>query len=50
VRVGSIAAEGSRSYAVSDTGEVWAWGVENSETFPLGHGDETPPLGYGDFF
>jgi alpha-tubulin suppressor-like RCC1 family protein len=26
VRVISIAAAGSRCYAVADTGEVWAWG------------------------
>jgi alpha-tubulin suppressor-like RCC1 family protein len=28
VRVGSIAASGHRSYAVADTGELWAWGCD----------------------
>jgi alpha-tubulin suppressor-like RCC1 family protein len=41
VRVSSVAAACNRSYAVADTGELWAWGYD-SETlaFPLGHGDE----------
>jgi alpha-tubulin suppressor-like RCC1 family protein len=44
VRVGSIAAAEGRSYAVADSGEVWAWGL-NGDTFVLGHGDEeTCPL------
>jgi alpha-tubulin suppressor-like RCC1 family protein len=30
VRVGNIAAAGSRSYAVTCTGKVWAWGVEET--------------------
>jgi E3 ubiquitin-protein ligase HERC2 len=38
VRVGSVAAGGSSSYAVACTGEVWAWGCE---------GDGGPPLGLG---
>jgi alpha-tubulin suppressor-like RCC1 family protein len=37
VRVGSVAAAGARSYAVSDTGELWAWGIEG-----VGHGEQTP--------
>jgi hypothetical protein len=36
VRVGSIAAGGKRSYAVADTGEVWAWGPGDQGSFPLG--------------
>jgi alpha-tubulin suppressor-like RCC1 family protein len=33
-----------RSYALTDTGELWAWGLE-SELDPLGHGDdESHPL------
>jgi alpha-tubulin suppressor-like RCC1 family protein len=35
VRVSSIAAGSWRSYAVADTGEVWAWGHDGS--VPLGH-------------
>jgi alpha-tubulin suppressor-like RCC1 family protein len=38
VRVGSIAAGGVRSYAVADTGELWAWGVEYPGISALGHG------------
>jgi E3 ubiquitin-protein ligase HERC2 len=41
VRVGSIAVGGLRSYAVADTGEVWAWGVERFRFGPLGHGEQT---------
>jgi alpha-tubulin suppressor-like RCC1 family protein len=40
VRVGSIAAAAYCSYAVADTGEVWAWGCEGlltTLTTPLGH-------------
>jgi alpha-tubulin suppressor-like RCC1 family protein len=37
VRVGSVAATGFRCYAVADTGELWAWGVEG---VPLGHGED----------
>jgi alpha-tubulin suppressor-like RCC1 family protein len=40
VRVGSIAAAGLRSYAVADTGEVWAWGVEHFRFSPLGYGEQ----------
>jgi alpha-tubulin suppressor-like RCC1 family protein len=40
VRVGSIAAAGLRSYAVSDTGELWAWGCEAEYVTPLGHGEK----------
>jgi alpha-tubulin suppressor-like RCC1 family protein len=36
VRVGSIATDFRRSYALADTGELWAWGVEDS---PIGHGE-----------
>jgi alpha-tubulin suppressor-like RCC1 family protein len=39
VRVGSIAAAAFRSYAVADTGEVWAWGVDGVGLPPLGHGE-----------
>jgi alpha-tubulin suppressor-like RCC1 family protein len=38
VRVGSVAADLYRSYAVADTGELWAWGMDSSThvhpTFP----------------
>jgi len=37
VRVGSVAAAQHRSYAVSDTGEVWAWGIDGDVYPPLGH-------------
>jgi E3 ubiquitin-protein ligase HERC2 len=37
VRVGSIAGFGLRSYAVADTGELWAWGGEGDYSSPLGH-------------
>jgi alpha-tubulin suppressor-like RCC1 family protein len=40
VRVGSIAAAGFRNYAVADTGELWAWGVNRGDNPPLGHGGE----------
>jgi alpha-tubulin suppressor-like RCC1 family protein len=41
VRVGSIAAAGDRSYAVADTGELWAWGLDSNYA-PLGHGEGWP--------
>jgi alpha-tubulin suppressor-like RCC1 family protein len=37
VHAGSVAAAGLRSYAVADTGEVWAWGVDGANNSPLGH-------------
>jgi alpha-tubulin suppressor-like RCC1 family protein len=42
VRVGSIAAARLCSYAVSDAGEVWAWGIETevAPLMPLGHGEQ----------
>jgi alpha-tubulin suppressor-like RCC1 family protein len=43
VRVGSIAAGYSRSYAVADSGEVWAWGIDSGDSpdlLPLGHGEQ----------
>jgi hypothetical protein len=40
VRMGAIAADMSRSYAVADTGEVWAWGCYKSSLAPLDHGEE----------
>jgi E3 ubiquitin-protein ligase HERC2 len=39
VRVGSVAAARHRSYAVADTGELWAWGVDGEQCTPLGHGE-----------
>jgi alpha-tubulin suppressor-like RCC1 family protein len=39
VRVGSIAAGIRGSYAVADTGEVWAWGRSWRGPSGLGHGD-----------
>jgi alpha-tubulin suppressor-like RCC1 family protein len=40
VFVGGIAAAGLRSYAVTDTCEVWAWGRDRGDNPPLGHGAE----------
>jgi alpha-tubulin suppressor-like RCC1 family protein len=40
VRVGAVVAAGLCSCAVADTGEVWAWGVENVYIFPLGHSEQ----------
>jgi alpha-tubulin suppressor-like RCC1 family protein len=40
VRVGSIAAARGRSYAVADTGELWAWGCDCKSYAPLGHGGQ----------
>jgi hypothetical protein len=39
VRVGSVATAGSRSYAVADTGEVWAWGFDDT-SLGLGDGEQ----------
>jgi alpha-tubulin suppressor-like RCC1 family protein len=39
VGVGSVAAKGHRSYAVADTGELWAWGLNHKGATPLGHGE-----------
>jgi alpha-tubulin suppressor-like RCC1 family protein len=44
VRVGSIAAAAFRSYAVADTGELWAWGVDFPGFSDLGHGELTSCL------
>jgi alpha-tubulin suppressor-like RCC1 family protein len=40
VQMGSIAAGGDRSYAMSCTGELWAWGVAENGVPPLGHGEQ----------
>jgi alpha-tubulin suppressor-like RCC1 family protein len=42
MRVGSVAASDKRSYAVADTGELWAWGGSNGSevNIPLGHGEQ----------
>jgi alpha-tubulin suppressor-like RCC1 family protein len=40
VRVGSVAACAVHSYAVADTGTVWAWGVHGEGHIPLGHGGQ----------
>lgn len=42
VRVGSIAVQAHRCYAVGVTGELWAWGDDRGEaggSIPLGHGN-----------
>jgi alpha-tubulin suppressor-like RCC1 family protein len=39
VRINSIAAGKGRSYAVADTGELWAWGYDGKRDAPLGHCD-----------
>jgi alpha-tubulin suppressor-like RCC1 family protein len=41
VRVGSVLARDFQSYAVADTGEVWAWGGQHEVDVPLGHGEQT---------
>jgi E3 ubiquitin-protein ligase HERC2 len=38
VRVSSVAAAGKRSYALADTGELWAWGDDDEGIAALGHG------------
>jgi hypothetical protein len=43
VRVGSVAAAQYRSYALADTGELWAWGSEHPRVPPLGHGGLLTP-------
>jgi alpha-tubulin suppressor-like RCC1 family protein len=40
VRVSGVAVAGHRSYAVADTGELWAWGCECDGGPPLGHGEQ----------
>jgi alpha-tubulin suppressor-like RCC1 family protein len=41
VRVGSVAIARRRSYAVADTGELWAaWGYSRRGLPPLGHGEQ----------
>jgi alpha-tubulin suppressor-like RCC1 family protein len=40
VRVGGIAAGCQHSYAVSDTGELWAWGVESKFDSSRDHGEQ----------
>jgi alpha-tubulin suppressor-like RCC1 family protein len=41
VRVGIIAQGGKRSYAVADTGELWAWGDDDEDIFvPLANGPQ----------
>jgi E3 ubiquitin-protein ligase HERC2 len=38
VRMGSVLVVQYRSYAVADTGELWAWGMSGDGWTPLGHG------------
>jgi alpha-tubulin suppressor-like RCC1 family protein len=38
--VGSVAVSRYRSYAVADTGELWAWGADGKYKAPLGHGEQ----------
>jgi hypothetical protein len=39
--VGSVVAANDRCYAVSDTGELWAWRIDGwSHSSPLGHGEQ----------
>jgi alpha-tubulin suppressor-like RCC1 family protein len=40
VRVGSVDVAGDRSYAVAETGEVWAWGLDSEHRTALGHGEQ----------
>jgi hypothetical protein len=39
ISVGSVAAVSSFSYAVADTGELWAWSEGSKDATPLGHGE-----------
>jgi alpha-tubulin suppressor-like RCC1 family protein len=39
VRVSSLAAAGLRSYTVTETGELWAWGLNAGADHVLGHGE-----------
>jgi hypothetical protein len=43
VRVNSISVAAYRSYAVADTGKLWAWGDngDDANAAPLGHGEQT---------
>jgi alpha-tubulin suppressor-like RCC1 family protein len=40
VRVSSIAAAANCSYALADTGELWAWGSERDGNPPIGHNEQ----------
>jgi hypothetical protein len=40
IRVGSIAAADNHSYALADSGVVWAWGLDEPHA-PLGHGEQS---------
>jgi alpha-tubulin suppressor-like RCC1 family protein len=40
VRVSAVATANCRSYAVADTGEVWAWGIDKDDLAPLGHAEQ----------
>jgi alpha-tubulin suppressor-like RCC1 family protein len=40
VLVGGVAAAGCRSYAVTETGEVWAWGIDRNGAPPIGYDDD----------
>jgi hypothetical protein len=42
VRVGSFAAAGAWSYAVANTGKLWAWGYDSDEVPLPGHGERAP--------
>jgi alpha-tubulin suppressor-like RCC1 family protein len=39
VRVGSVLAASRSSYAVADTGQLWAWGDDTNQAPQLGHGE-----------
>jgi alpha-tubulin suppressor-like RCC1 family protein len=41
VRVSCVAAGGDRSYAVADTGQLWAWGCGGVYYAPIGHDERT---------
>jgi alpha-tubulin suppressor-like RCC1 family protein len=43
VRVGSIAVGSHRSYALADTGQLWAWGAHRSDLPPLGNAENAQP-------
>jgi alpha-tubulin suppressor-like RCC1 family protein len=40
VRVTSIVVGEARSYALADTGELWAWGFDGTRECPLGHDEQ----------
>jgi alpha-tubulin suppressor-like RCC1 family protein len=42
VRAGSVAVSSVQNFAVTDTGELWAWGSDGPGLTPLGYGEQEP--------